>query len=1067
MVANKSDNKIASPRLTGILQRERLFRSLDLGRERPALWVSGPGGAGKTTLVASYVAARELPALWYQLGEGDAAPATFFYNLGQAVKQTFPRSRKQLPLLSMEYLADLPAFARGYFAQLFQLMKESIVIVLDNFQHIPPVSTLHELLRVGIDSAPVGITFLLVSRDEPPAHYARLLANNLLSVINWQELRFDLDEARELLMVRGGQDLPERTVARLHGKAEGWAAGLILLIEHLRREKSDHDFLEDFTPDRISDYFASEVFDQVDDHTRDFLLKSSFLPRITIPLAEQLTGSPHCRLILSTLASNNYFTTSHQGSEAGYQYHQLFRDFLRTKAAALLPRDEVREIRKRAAKLLAEAGLIEDAGMIFGEIAAWGELSALALQLAPDLLAQGRSQLVEEWLTRLPEDALERDPWLLFWLGCATMTKGYATARVFLEKAFPLLDERRDATGAYLAWSGVVDTIVNEWADFERLDHWIEQLDRLRERYPEFPSRDIEGRVAGNILGALMFHLPQHPEIDSWAERIFILVRECNDPATRILTGHTLALYHLMWSGNHVRLGTVMDLLRPPGEGRSLPPLPQIIWVTLTGWQEWILGYSALAQKTFHEGLALSEESGVHVYDFMLYFVGILSYLDEGDFRTGGYYIEELFGRLDRAQQMNVVHCQYVAAWQAVLEGNIARARDHVSSALETAAKIGGPFTLASVWSAWTQVLYLSGQRDEARSANERAIQMARKNRCPLLLCRNLFVKAYYDYEDHDDACGLVTVREAFTLASPMRFMNFSWWHPAIMTRLCIRALEAGIEEEYVRELIVRRELLPEKPPLHLENWPWLLKVHTLGPFHLEKHGEEIQFTGKVQKKPLELLKALVALGGKETHEGQVADLLWPEADGDAARTSLKTTLHRLRQLIGHDEAVGVREGRLVIDRRYLYVDAWGFEHTLDEAERKREAGLIAEMETLTEKALALYRGSFLAGDDAPWLLARREKLAERYTAAVRTMGKILLERGECRAAISRFRQGLEKQPFSERLYRGLMECLLVAGDHAEAAVVYRRCRKMLAVNLGTAPSAATEELYRKATAAG
>lgn len=1067
MSANKPGNKIASPRMSGILQRERLFRSLDLGLERPALWVSGPGGAGKTTLVASYVAARALPALWYQLGEGDADPSTFFYNLGQAVKQTFPRSRKQLPLLSMEYQSSLPSFTNRYFAQLFQLLAHPIVIVLDNFQNIPGTSILHELIRAGIESTPSGITFLLVSRDEPPAHYARLAANNLLSVINWQELRFDLDEARGLIMVRGGQGLPERTVARLHGKTEGWAAGLILLIEHLRREKSDHDFLEKFTPDRISDYFVSEVFDQVDDHTRDFLLKSSFLPRMTIPLTEQLTGSPHCRLILSTLASNNYFTTSHQGTEASYQYHQLFRDFLRTKAAELLPRDEVREIGMRAAELLAGAGLFEDAGMIFGKIAAWDELSALALQLAPDLLAQGRSQLVEEWLTRLPEDALEQAPWLLFWLGCATMTRGYAVARGYLEKAFPLFDAGGDAAGAYLAWSGVVDTIVNEWADFERLDHWIEHLDRLRERYPEFPSRDIEGKVSGSILGALMFHLPHHPEIEAWAERIFTLVRECTDPATRILTGHTLALYHLMWSGNHVRLGTVMDLLRPPGEGRSLPPLPRIIWVTLTGWQEWILGYSALAQKTFHEGLALSEESGVHVYDFMLYFVGILSYLDEGDFRTGGYYIEELFGRLDRAQQMNVVHCQYVAAWQAVLEGNIARARDHVSSALETAAKIGGPFTLASVWSAWTQVLYLSGQRDEARSANERAIQMARKNRCPLLLCRNLFVKAYYAYEDHDDACGLATVREAFTLASPMRFMNFSWWHPAIMTRLCILALEAGIEEEYVRELIVRRELLPEKPPLHLEKWPWLLKVHSLGPFHLKKHGEKIQFTGKVQKKPLELLKALVALGGKETHEGQVADLLWPEADGDAARTSLKTTLHRLRQLIGHDEAVGVREGRLIIDRRYLYVDAWGFEHSLDEAERKKEAGLVTEMETLTEKALALYRGSFLAGDDAPWLLARREKLAERYTAAVRTMGKILLERGECRAAISRFRQGLEKQPFSERLYRGLMECLLVAGDHAEAAAVYRQCRKMLAVNLGTAPSAATETLYRKAIAAG
>ena len=81
--------KISTPRLFGIVARERLFACLDENRGRPLIWLDGPPGAGKTTLVASYLEARNIPTLWYQVEPSDADPANLFHYLTLAA-EAFP-----------------------------------------------------------------------------------------------------------------------------------------------------------------------------------------------------------------------------------------------------------------------------------------------------------------------------------------------------------------------------------------------------------------------------------------------------------------------------------------------------------------------------------------------------------------------------------------------------------------------------------------------------------------------------------------------------------------------------------------------------------------------------------------------------------------------------------------------------------------------------------------------------------------------------------------------------------------------------------------------------------------
>src|SRR5690242_13653833 len=150
--------KLSRPRAGKALARDRLFASLDSRRAHAVVWIAAQPGAGKTTLLATYLEARKVPGLWYQVDAGDADPASFFYHLALA-ERTLARGKArtpQLPLLTAEFLRDVPGFARRFFRELYQRMGPKSALVLDNLHEVPDDSPLHRVLATAFEERPDG-----------------------------------------------------------------------------------------------------------------------------------------------------------------------------------------------------------------------------------------------------------------------------------------------------------------------------------------------------------------------------------------------------------------------------------------------------------------------------------------------------------------------------------------------------------------------------------------------------------------------------------------------------------------------------------------------------------------------------------------------------------------------------------------------------------------------------------------------------------------------------------------------------------------------------------------------
>jgi len=1057
--------KVTQPLLARYHPRKRVFDLLDNCFEFPVIWINGPAGCGKTTLVGSYLKEHKIRCLWYQADEGDGDPASFFYYMRQAVKVFSPRKRKSLPLFTPEYQTGLIHFTMRYFEYLYERMPPHSVIVIDNYHEVPASSVFHAVMRQGLSEIPTGIHVILISRTGPAPALARLAANRQMTIIGWNELRLTPEETAGLAELLAPGFISKEKVRYFHDLSDGWAAGVVLMSLRAYEDMEPGELVSR-APGVVFDYFASEVFEGMDASTQQFLLKTSFLPSMTINIAEKLTGCPDSGRILSDLARHNYFVERRFHVNAVYSYHPLFRAFLMERAKTLLSQETIIHVITEAASLLNDNGHVDDALDLITKAGGWKTMTRFLMDCAPSLLLQGRHRLVERLLSTIPSDTLNSSPWLLFWLGSSRLPFDTVQSMGILYEAYDQFKAMNDPDGFFLSWAGIASAIAFAYTSrLERVDDLIRDLDERRGDYDNLASEEIRGRVAVGMFSILTLLRPNHPDAGEWARLAWDLSRRSNntDAAAQTL------LYRLFY---HWEKGVLKDLME---DIDAIHKLSREENLSELGRLFMKLGETQFYDfATMHEeclqaaraGIELARESGIHLWDTFLIGHAAMSCHNVGDARGASQYIDLLAPHADDPRPWVQVNMDFVKARHAMICGNVEEASRCAERWLQLEDKSAAPATFCMDRALYAHIMRHQGKAEQAEALLSQALSSADRVGSEHFKVIIQFIRAGTAFSEGRKEEGFEILRSALPLAREWGSLGSLWDIPSSTAYLCAMALEAGIEVDFVTEIIRRRHLEPDERALTLDAWPWPVKIYTLGSFRILKDGDPIRFSKKAQKVPLEMLKILLACEAIQVSEVSVADILWPDADGDLALQSCATTIHRLRKLLGSQNAILRQNGLLSMNPRCCWDDARAFERLLDKADELwnksnsgEELGMARE---ITCSALELYHGAFLQDDTwHPYANSRRENLQNRYFKSLKVLGDHLMKMDLWEEARKIFEKGLIIDDRAEVCYQGLMLCLHHQGRKSEAMAVFERCRKTLDAKLGVKPSEMTEAIGR------
>jgi DNA-binding SARP family transcriptional activator len=587
----------------------------------------------------------------------------------------------------------------------------------------------------------------------------------------------------------------------------------------------------------------------------------------------------------------------------------------------------------------------------------------------------------------------------------------------------------------------VVETVFHAWDHFQQIDPWIAWLDNISPGQLADPALELQ--VASTMTAALTMRGGDPHSMERWARRAIAALDAVKEIYPR-LGAIVYCTNYLAWVQPPGLDSAMIETTLRDAECADLPPILRLTAIYTRA--ALALRHTPDMRVVLEEvraALALADATGVHVWDEILFGLGVHCTLVLGERGAAESFLERMRQSVSAERRQGLAFFHYVNAWSHLVFGAVGEAREAIRKALHLYAQTGYEFP-SNVAHYGAAVIYAEcGELDSALAHAHRADETAKRYRAHAMRYSTLLILAYVHHKRGEPAEASTALGAALRIGRQGgHYLTLWWWYAPMMSTLAELALREGIESDHAVELVRRMGLEPADPSRAPQAWPWAVAINTLGRFELRVDGKPLDMGKKAGQKPLALLKLLCASNPEGVMTSRVADRLWPDAEGDKAQHALEMALHRLRKLLRRDEAIELRGGWLRLATSLCRVDAHAFAVEVDSGLQCLAAGRHSDARDTLSRGHALYRGGFL-GDEGneSWVLPARERLATKFLTATEALGLLYEGEGELERALALYRRTLELDGRSEPLRRRYIRYCRLLGREAEAtaAEMYSR----------------------------
>lgn len=452
--------KLYVPRVhPDLVDRPRLILKLNKGLHTKLVLVTAPAGYGKTTLLSIWVEQTGMPIAWISLDNRDNDPTSFWTYFIAALQTLQPDTGNQT--ITMLQTPQLPPneVLLGSLINDISAIPHDFLLVMDDF-HAIDTAGIHSGLAYLIEHQPPQMHLVIASRDEPPLPLPRLRARREMVEVQLADLRFTTQEATTLFNTFLEMELSPADIQALDDATEGWVAGLQLAALSMQGIEDASAFVRTFTGSQryVFDYLAQEVLERQEVNIQSFLLKTSILDRLSVPLCDYLLQEEakagtdsllvsHSNATLAYLERANLFLIPLDQERRWYRYHHLFAEFLLASLEKQTGASAVADLHQRASRWFEGNGSPAEAIDHAMSAKDYSRAANLINQAAEEMFLRSELVTLRKWFNDLPSDQLSQDARLSVVYAWVLLATGqFLEMELYLENAERLLGFQANGT---------------------------------------------------------------------------------------------------------------------------------------------------------------------------------------------------------------------------------------------------------------------------------------------------------------------------------------------------------------------------------------------------------------------------------------------------------------------------------------------------------------------------------------------------------------------------------------------------------------------------------------------